>query len=72
MENNLCAAPSSDVDIFRLYDSCDSVLLSCVSFLKKHRNMFVNQHGGVKMALYSHDMTFLRKHERTRLFKTFK
>ena len=34
--------------------------------------MFVNQHGGVKMALYSHDMTFLRKHERTRLFKTFK
>ena len=34
--------------------------------------MFVNQHVGVKMALYSHDMTFHRENGRMRLFKTFK
>jgi len=37
----------------------------------KHRKMFVNQHGGVKMALYSHDVTFHRVNGRIRLLKTY-
>jgi len=34
--------------------------------------MFVNQHGGVKMTLYSHDMTFHQENGRMRRTKTFK
>ena len=34
--------------------------------------MIVNQHGGVKMTLYSHDLIFHRQNELIRLLKTFK
>jgi len=34
--------------------------------------MFVNQHGGVKMTSYSHDVTFYRENGRMCLLKSFK
>ena len=56
---------------FLLYTSCDGSLLWYVSFLK-HRKMFVNQDGCVKMTSYSHDMTFHQENGRMHLLKTFK
>ena len=34
--------------------------------------MFVNQHGGIKMTSYTHDMTFHLENVRMRLLKPFK